>query len=335
LDFGHKPNREADIDTQNQGTNAVSQEKWIDMSAIMRMEDLQWRARRIVEGFHNGLHRSPRHGFSVEFSEYRPFSFGDDPRTIDWKLFARSDRYYIKKFEDETNRRCYLVVDQSLSMQYGTVGYQKLEYARTLAATLAYYWGLQRDAVGLVTFDRTIGDMLPARYRSGQLKRILSLLARNGSGESTNLVEPIRHLADLVRRRSLFVIISDFLVPPQPMQPVLSFLTARHHEVVLIQTLDPSETKWSHDKPVMVRDMESGKEVFVDPHTAATTYKKRFDAHQEAWSRMVKSLGMEWVTLQTKESIELALFELLRRQQRIGGGRALATSQSTATTGDV
>ena len=128
------------------GSSVPSHDRWIDMSAIMRIENLQWRAKSIVDGFHNGLHRSPKHGFSVEFSEYRPFSLGDDPRTIDWKLFARSDRYYIKKFEDETNRRCYLVVDQSKSMQYRSLDYSKLEYARTLAATLAYYWTLQRDA---------------------------------------------------------------------------------------------------------------------------------------------------------------------------------------------
>lgn len=286
------------------------------MSAIMRMDDLQWRAKSIVSGFHNGLHRSPKHGFSVEFSEYRPFSVGDDPRTIDWKLYARCDRYYVKKFEDETNRRCYLVVDQSRSMQYSNLNYSKLEYARTVAATLAFYLTLQRDAVGLVTFDREISDVLPARYRPGQLKRILSMLSREGSGESTNLLDPIIHLSEIVRQRSLIVVVSDFLLPVDPVFPAFSRLAARGHEIVLIQTLDPSETAWTVDKPAMVKDMETGTEIFVDPRTATSSYKKRFDAHQSSWNKLANDNGLSWVPLRTDESIEIALFELLRRQQR-------------------
>jgi uncharacterized protein (DUF58 family) len=286
------------------------------MSAIMRMDDLQWRAKSIVSGFHNGLHRSPKHGFSVEFSEYRPFSVGDDPRTIDWKLYARCDRYYVKKFEDETNRRCYLVVDQSRSMQYGHLSYNKLEYARTVAATLSFYLTLQRDAVGLVTFDREISDVLPARYRPGQLKRILSMLSREGSGESTNLLDPIIHLSEIVRQRSLIVVVSDFLLPVEPVFPAFSRLAARGHEIVLIQTLDPSETAWTFDKPAMVKDMETGAEIFVDPRTATSSYAKRFEAHQTSWNKLANEHRMSWVPLRTDESIEIALFELLRRQQR-------------------
>ncbi|MCU0710688.1 MAG: DUF58 domain-containing protein [Pirellula sp.] len=286
------------------------------MSAIMRMDDLQWRAKSIVSGFHNGLHRSPKHGFSVEFSEYRPFSVGDDPRTIDWKLYARCDRYYVKKFEDETNRRCYLVVDQSRSMSYGKLNYNKLEYARTVAATLAFYLTLQRDAVGLVTFDREIADVLPARYRPGQMKRILSMLSREGSGESTNLLDPINHLSEIVRQRSLIVVVSDFLLPVEPVFPAFSRLSARGHEIVLIQTLDPSETEWTTDKPAMVKDMETGQEIFVDPRTATASYKTRFEMHQNAWNKLANDHGMSWIPLRTDESIEIALFELLRRQQR-------------------
>lgn len=289
------------------------------MAAIMRMDDLQWRAKSIVTGFHNGLHRSPKHGFSVEFSEYRPFSTGDDPRTIDWKLYARCDRYYVKKFEDETNRRCYLVVDQSRSMQYGKLSYSKSEYARTVAATLAFYLTLQRDAVGLVTFDKEIADVLPSRFRPGQLKRILSMLSREGSGETTNILDPIQHLAEIVRQRSLIVVISDFLVPVQSVFPAFSRLAARGHEIVLIQTLDSSETEWTMDKPAMVRDMETGNEIFVDPRTATAAYKKRFDSHQQSWSKLAGEHGISWVPLRTDESVEIALYELLKRQQRTGG----------------
>jgi uncharacterized protein (DUF58 family) len=315
------------------GSSVPSHDRWIDMSAIMRMENLQWRAKSIVDGFHNGLHRSPKHGFSVEFSEYRPFSLGDDPRTIDWKLFARSDRYYIKKFEDETNRRCYLVVDQSKSMQYRSLDYSKLEYARTLAATLAYYWTLQRDAVGLVTFDAKLAEVLPARYRTGQLKRALTMLSRDASGESTNLVDPLRHLAELVTRRSLIVLVSDFLVDPASVRQAFAFLGARRHEILLMQVLDPAETEWKQEKPAMIRDIETGRELFVDPGTAAATYKKRFDLHQKQWQEMAAQLGLGWLSLRTDESIELALLDLLQRQQRAGGGPARGRTSATSFSG--
>lgn len=315
------------------GSSVPSHDRWIDMSAIMRMENLQWRAKSIVDGFHNGLHRSPKHGFSVEFSEYRPFSLGDDPRTIDWKLFARSDRYYIKKFEDETNRRCYLVVDQSKSMQYRSLDYSKLEYARTLAATLAYYWTLQRDAVGLVTFDAKLAEVLPARYRTGQLKRVLTMLSRDASGESTNLVDPLRHLAELVTRRSLIVLVSDFLVDPASVRQAFAFLGARRHEILLMQVLDPAETEWKQDKPAMIRDIETGRELFVDPGTVAATYKKRFDLHQKQWQEMAAQLGLGWSSLRTDESIELALLDLLQRQQRAGGGPARGRTSATSFSG--
>src|SRR3954465_1587194 len=144
----------------------------IEPKALMTIRSLELRARAVVEGFWNGIHRSPYHGFSVEFSEYRQYTPGDDLRYLDWKLFARSDRYYIKRFEDETNLRCYLLVDLSRSMGYGSLQYTKVEYARTAAATLAYFLSLQRDAVGLVTFDEGIADYLPARFRPGHLHRL-------------------------------------------------------------------------------------------------------------------------------------------------------------------
>ena len=139
--------------------------QFISPQALMAIKNLEMRARVVVEGFWNGLHRSPYHGFSVEFTEYRQYTPGDDPRYLDWRLYARSDRYYIKKFEDETNLRCHLLVDGSRSMAYGSLAWTKAEYAATLAATLAYFLHQQGDAIGLLTFDETIRDYLPARHR--------------------------------------------------------------------------------------------------------------------------------------------------------------------------
>src|SRR5260370_5797654 len=163
----------------------------IDPQTLMAIKNLELRARVVVEGFWHGLHRSPYHGFSVEFSEYREYSPGDDPRYLDWRLFARSDRYYVKRFEDETNLRCYLVLDTSPSMGYRSGAYSKGEYARTAAATIAYFLTNQRDAVGLLTFEDRITDYLPPRHRPGHLRRLMAARDRRPLGRPTNLAEPL------------------------------------------------------------------------------------------------------------------------------------------------
>src|SRR5579862_3364161 len=161
----------------------VREAGFVDAKALMAIRNLELRARVVVQGFWSGLHRSPYHGFSVEFTEYRPYSPGEDTRYLDWRLYARSDRYYIKKFEDETNLRCQLVVDQSRSMTYGSLGYSKAQYAATLAATLAYFLNLQGDAVGLLTFDDQIREYLPARHRPGHLRHLMIRLEQPAAGK--------------------------------------------------------------------------------------------------------------------------------------------------------
>jgi uncharacterized protein (DUF58 family) len=301
------------------------------METLMAIQDLQWRARTVVDGLNNGMHRSPLHGFSVEFSEYRPFSEGDDPRSIDWKLYARSDRYYIKKFEDETNRRCYLVVDQSKSMEYRSIAYSKLDYARTLAATLAFHLSQQRDAVGMVTFDSEIADVLTARFRTGQLKRLLSLLERKPSGDRTDLRGPLSQVAELVRQRSLMIVISDFLVPPEELRVPLGYLAARKHEVVLLRILDPNEIDFNGSRPVMIRDVESGAEKFVDPQSIAGSYRRRFSEHESILRGVVEPLGIAYHVMRTDTPLDASLVEFLGNRNR---GAAMSGSNSARSSGN-
>src|SRR5581483_5937118 len=178
---------------------------------LMAIRNLEWRARVIVQGFWRGLHRSPYHGFSVEFTEYRQYSPGDDTRYLDWRLYARTDRPYLKRFEDETNLRCHLVVDQSRSMEYASGQYNKAEYARTLAATLAWFLHHQGDAVGLVTFDDRAREYLPPRQRRGHLRQLMLALEKSGGGRGTSLQAPLQRVADLARHRGLVVLLSDLL----------------------------------------------------------------------------------------------------------------------------
>lgn len=294
----------------------------------MRIKHLPLRAKTVVEGFYNGLHRSPFHGFSVEFSEYRPYSPGDDPRSLDWKLYARSDRYYVKRFEDETNRRCYLLVDQSRSMRFGSLAYGKAEYARTVAATLAYYLTLQRDNVGLLTFDAGVGEFLPARHRPGHLHRLMGILEHESEGRGTDLTGPLGQIAALIHKRGLVVLISDLLAPIDALKTNLAYLRSRGHEVLVLRVLDPREVAFTLDEPAMVTDMETGREMFVDPRTAEQEYRRRFAEHEDAVRGDCAALGVDFARLRTDEPLEQALFDLVASQRRRGRssirGRAAA-----------
>src|SRR5437870_9180044 len=207
----------------------------------MSIKNLELRARVVVEGFWHGLHRSPYHGFSVEFTEYRQYSPGDDPRYLDWRLYARTDRFFIKKFEDETNLRCHLLVDNSRSMTYGSLAYTKAQYANTLAATLAYFLYLQGDAVRLLTFDERIREYLPARHRTGHLRHLMLRLERPAAGKATDLAAPRQRLVQAPKKRSLMVLISDLLAPTATLGKNLTSLAACGHDVLLFQLLDPAE----------------------------------------------------------------------------------------------
>ena len=270
----------------------------------MRIKSLQLRAKIVVQGFLSGLHRSPHHGFSVEFSEYRQYTPGDDPRYLDWKLFARTDRYYIKRYEDETNLRCHLLVDLSKSMGYGSTGYTKVDYARTAAATLAYFLSTQRDAAGLVTFDQEIADYLPARYRPGHLRRLMLLLERATAGTKTDLAAPLEQIAITVRKRGMIVLISDLLAPIDLLQTQLGYLRSQGHEVVLMRVLDPAEIDFKFDKAAMFEDMESGRNLYIDPAAARAQYLEKFNAHAEEIRRICRDLGADYYQLPTSQPME-------------------------------
>ncbi len=293
-----------------------------DPHALMRIKNLQLRARAVVEGFYNGLHRSPFHGFSVEFSEYRPYTPGDDPRGLDWKLYARSDRYFIKRFEDETNRHVYVVLDRSRSMGFGTLEYDKSQYAVTLAATLAYFLSLQRDSVGLLTFDESVGEFVPAKQRPGHFRQLMVALSRPLAGSTTNLDVPLQQIAQLIAKRGLVILISDLLAPLQTLQTNLGLLRSRGHEVMILRTLDPGELRLSMAGPTTVRDMETGREIYLDPATAREQYEKNFAAHRGEIRGICDSLGVDLYELSTDQPLADALLHVVSTQKQRGGRAA-------------
>ncbi len=278
----------------------------------MAIRSLELRARTVVEGFWHGLHRSPYHGFSVEFTEYRPYAPGDDPRYLDWKLVGRTDRYFIKKFEDETNLRCHLLVDGSRSMTYGSRGYTKADYARTLAATLAWFLHHQGDATGLLTFDGAIREYLPPRHRAGHLRQLMLALEKPMDGRATDLATPLRRIVELVRKRGLVVLISDLLAPISELEAPLGLLTASGHEVVVFQVLDPAELDFPFEQAARFEDLETGRDLFLDPATARRDYQQKLSTHLEAVQAICQRLGVTHVQLSTTQPLELSLFDFLK-----------------------
>lgn len=297
---------------------SAARTSFLDPAALMAIRNLELRARTIVEGFWHGIHRSPYHGFSVEFTEYRPYSEGDDLRYLDWRLVARTDRYFIKKFEDETNLRCSLLVDGSRSMSFGSVGYTKADYARTLAATLAYFLSHQGDATGLLTFDEQVREYLPARNRPGHLRHLMLALEKPAFGSSTDVATPLRRIAELIRKRSLVVLISDLLAPVEAFSDALCLLTASRHEVVVFQALDPAERTFSFDQAARFLDMETGRDLFLDPSLARGEYVKRLEAHVDSVRASCERLGVSHVLLDTAQPLELALFDFLKARSMRG-----------------
>ena len=290
----------------------------IDPQVLMHIRDLEFRARVVVEGFWSGLHRSPYHGFSVEFTEYRQYSPGDDPRYLDWRVFARSDRYFLKRFEDETNLRCHLVADQSRSMTFHSLGYSKAEYAATLAATLASFLHLQGDAVGLLTFDEQVRAFLPARHRVGQVRRLMLSLEEPAGGHGTDLVTPLQRVVEIVRRRGLILLLSDFLAPLDRLEHALLQLGACGHDVVLFQILDPAELTFSFHEPAMFEDVESGRLLLVDPGAVRGEYRKKLEGHCVALRETCHRLGHDYVRLTPDQPLEFALFDFLRVRSHRG-----------------
>jgi uncharacterized protein (DUF58 family) len=303
---------------------------YIDPVALLQIGSLELRARAVVEGFFTGLHRSPYHGFSVEFTEYRQYVPGDDPRRLDWRLFARSDRYFVKQYEDETNLRCHLLVDNSRSMAFGSLPHTKADYAKTLAATLGYFLHTQRDAVGLVLVDEQIDEFIPARHRAGQFRRIVHALERPPAGRATHLAAALEQVAQRVHKRGMLVLISDFLAPLDEFATRLTYLQGRGHDVVAFQILDPAELTFSFDEATLFLDLETGRDVYVDPSAARAQYLERFNAHQESLAAIAVERGVALHRVSTETPLENPLREFLYSRQRAGGaGRRVRGSRSS------
>ncbi|CAN5885055.1 DUF58 domain-containing protein [soil metagenome] len=291
--------------------------RFLDPGVIARLGTMELKARTVVEGFLSGLHRSPYKGFSVEFAEYRQYLPGDDLNTLDWKVYARTDRHYVKKFEEETNLECHILLDQSASMAYrGAAAMSKLEYGSVLAASLAFLMNRQRDATGLIAFDEQIRFRLPAGGRPGHLHALLLALERLQPGLRSNVGRPLHQLAEALLKRSLVVLITDLLDDPEPVIKGLRHLKFRGTDVVVFQVLDPNELTFPFKGAATFRDLETDEEVVADPARARAGYLRELAGLTLRYDRELRGAGIDYVQLDTSQPLDFALLTYLSARAR-------------------
>ena len=295
---------------------AAPRSAYLDPTTLARLGSLELKAKTIVEGFLSGLHRSPFKGFSVEFAEYRQYMPGDDLATLDWKVYAKTDRHFVKKFEEETNLECHILLDISRSMGYGSGSVTKLQYASFLAAALAYLMNRQRDAVGLIAFDDKIVEMLPARARPGHLTALLVTLDRLELGQQTNVAKPLRDLAEALRKRGLVVLISDLLDEPGRVIDGLKHFRYRGSEVIVFQILDSAEIRFPFERAARFRDVETSDEVLAVPDAVRSQYLEAIQALQERYRRELQLAGIDYTMLDTSVPLESGLMPYLMTRRR-------------------
>ncbi len=289
--------------------------QFLDPAVLGRISNLQLLAKTVVDGFLTGLHRSPHLGFSIDFAEHRPYMPGDDIRRIDWRLFARTDRHYIKLFEADTNANFAVLLDVSASMSYGSHTLTKLDYARYLAACLSFFSNQQRDRVGLVTFDHEIVEYVPPSMK--HFDTVLHLLDQAEAGRRGDLSGPLLQITELLRRTGILVVISDFYEDPDAVMEALGMLRARGHDVIVFHVMDPYELDFPFEEASGFEDLETHEQIPVIPTKLREEYRQMVTNHLETLKRRMTGNRMDYTLLDTSKPLDLALFQYLLARERM------------------
>jgi len=291
-------------------------EKYLKPEVIRQIKRLDLRAQFIVRGFLHGLHASPFHGFSVEFSEHRKYTPGDDPKDIDWLIYAKTDKYYVKKYEAETNITGYLVMDLSRSMGYTyRQTLTKFEYAICLAAALCYLMIHQQDPVGVLTFDEKIRNSLAPKSRRTHLGDVLSLLTKLKPEGRTDVAQSLTQIAAMLRHASLVMVFSDLLAEPEPVLQALHRLRHRGHDVILFHVLDEAEVRFPFEGMVELEEPETHQRLRVDASAFRRDYLAELESFRETYRRECYQSGIDYVPLDTSMQFDKALTEYLMRRR--------------------
>lgn len=310
----HRAVRTAQNPTLAQGLGGNDPQRYLDPAILAKVGFSPLLARVVVEGFLNGLHRSPYHGLSVEFAEHREYVPGDDLKYLDWALFARTDHYYVKRFEEETNLRCHLLLDRSASMGYGTGALTKWDYACFLATCLAYLMVRQKDAVGLSLLDERAGLFLPARCRQSHLRQIMAALVRTPPAGKTNLASCLEGAVRKLKRRGLVVLISDLIDEPEPTLKAIKLLAGHRHDVIVFHVQDATELDFTFDGAALFRDMETGEEMEIDPASLRAAYLEQMAALCDFYRKGLAQAGVDYQLVNTRLSYDKALSAYLNRR---------------------
>jgi uncharacterized protein (DUF58 family) len=288
-------------------------QKYLDPETLARLEGLQLRARLIVEGYVSGVHRSPYHGFSIEFAEHREYAPGDDLRYIDWKVFGRTDRYYLKQFEEETNLICYLLLDTSESMQYrsSAAAMSKLEYAQCAAAALAYLTLHQQDSVGLVTFDKEIRSLVRPGSNPSHMKQLLQVMEESVPERKTAIGPIFHELAERLKKRGIVVILSDLFDDVDSITAGLKHFRHCRHEVILLHVLDPAELDFPFEQITLFKGLEQLPNVLVEPRALRRAYLEELSGFVRRVKQGCRRYQIDYVQLRTDQSLEVALSSYL------------------------
>ncbi|MCA9119701.1 MAG: DUF58 domain-containing protein [Planctomycetales bacterium] len=293
--------------------------KFLDPRTLAKLQGLTLRARRIVEGFVAGLHRSPYRGFSVEFAEHREYVPGDDIRYLDWKVFGRTDKFYLKQYEDETNLICYLALDVSESMSYRgpDSALSKLEYAQCIAAALAWLVLQRQDAVGLITFDSQIRDYVPPSNSPARLSELLTVMEQTPSANKTAISNTFRQLAQKLTKRGVVLVISDLFDDAANVLMGLRHLRHRQHDLAVLQILDPAELSLPFDRPTLFRGLEGLPELTTQPRAIRAAYRAELDAFLQQLKRGCSDNEIDYRLISTAQSFDVALSAFVSSRRRV------------------
>ena len=290
--------------------------KYLQPAVVAQLANMELRARLVVEGFITGLHKSPYHGFSVEFTEHRQYMPGDEIKHIDWKAYGKTDRIYIKQFEEETNLKSYLIVDASRSMDYASKGnLKKFAYASYVAAALSFLMIEQRDAVGLTLFDEGIRVSLPPRATRSYLKEILRELESAQPAKKTGTSASLNLIAEQIKRRGLVIVLSDLFDKPESVMTALKHFRHKGHEVVVMQILDPLERSFAFDGDAIFKDLETQEELLTQPWHIQKAYQQSMQEFLDFYKRQCRDNNIDYVLLDTSTPFDKVLFEYLNKRK--------------------
>jgi len=290
--------------------------RFIDPQVLSRIRDLQLIAKTVVEGFLTGLHHSPYHGFSLDFAEYREYAPGDDPRLVDWTVYARTDRFYVKKYEGDTNTQLYILMDVSKSMAFSSHKVSKLDYARYLAAALAYLAMRQKDAAGLISFDSDVVSQVPPRTRRGHFFTLLHHLENLEVTGETDISGALEKLAHLIRRRAVVILISDFYQDVEKLAKTLRFFYHRGNDLILFHVLDPVELEMPFEDISTLEDMETQEHLSYVPEHSRNTYFALLKEHIEGLRRECRNISVDYELLNTEKPLDQALHRYLSVREK-------------------